>query len=87
MADGLVHQLRLSPKFRYLRVVMPELMSDSSSWSPSSELPKRLNHRLVIRGMLLWVVIRVAMCTSASRICSLALFMSLIVRMVKLVHF
>ena len=81
-ADWFVHHERLSPKLRYLTVVMLEAQSASKSWSPSSELPRRLSHMFVIGTLFL--VIFVAMCTKASLICSLVRFIS---RMVKTCKF
>lgn len=57
---------------------MLEELRASRNWSPSSELPSRLSHRLVTYWLL--CTIRVAMCTMASRIYSLVLFMSRMVR-------
>ena len=77
MADWLVIQEVLSPKLRYLALVMVEAQRASRILSPSSELPSLLSQSFVMGGLLF--AICTVRWTRASRTCSLVRFMSLIV--------
>ena len=82
LADWLVIHELLSPKLRYLALLMDEAQKASKILSPSSELPSLLSQRLVIGGLLF--AICTVRWTRASRTCSLVRFMSLIVSFCKL---
>ena len=82
VADWLVIQALLSPRLRYLALLIVEAQKASKIFSPYSELPSLLSQSLLIGGFLF--AICTVRWTRASRTYSLVWFMSLIVSNCKL---
>mgnify|MGYP001626742575 CR=1 FL=1 len=83
VAYSVDHQERLSPRFKYLRLLILLEHRAYKSYSPSCELPNRLNQRLVRFYSWAFYNIWQVIWTSASLTYSDVLFISLIVKSYK----